>query len=510
MTPLGRAVLGAAVGGTIALIAHPSSRPYFFGVGNFDSGDRIRRAMPDFSRNLTVPRNLDDAALWLRIGLEKTVRNEPLKAAELKTLRQLAAQGQEKDRGNAFWPQAQAVLEAKAGNREEATEFWRNAAKRGTWNDRQNPLLQSAVAALGSEKNQAWPYALLNMCRNHASATAVERYARTQLSRANLTSANGAMTRVEVIRNGELIRKGGRTMLDSLVGVKLVDLAVYPPEFMTVSRPKQLYLGRGQLYQTLRAEGMARDIPTLVRTFHENDAWSTIVSPEEAESNFREMAAKAAIYAVLPGAVLVTALVGAVAMGFARATGGGPRIPVSFTIAAVTALTALAWFSSGSLLGAGAVAVCGAFVLYRPRHERTIEVKGLGPLFQFVIGMLSLCAGLSCAFWLTGRSVPAREISASLPALPDWWIDPSATGALAALFVSLIGLVAPAYALVYRVPTARVLALAVKWFGSFLFFGAWILILVGTPLVISADRDLQSRLSKILLNEPVYYLTDGE
>ncbi|RYG49775.1 hypothetical protein EON79_00125 [bacterium] len=510
MTPLGRAVLGAAVGGTLALIAHPSSRPYFLGVIESRSGERIRREMPDFSRNLNVPRNLDDAALWLRIGLEKTVRNENLKASELETLRLLAAQGEEKDRGNAFWLQSQAVFEAKAGRRQKAAELWRRASKGAAWNDRQNPLLQRAVASLGDEKNQAWPYALLTMCRNHATVAAVERYARGRLAGANLSSAKGALVRVEVIRNGELIRKGARTMADGMVGAKLVDLAVYPPEFMTVSRPKQLYLGRGQLYRTLRAESMGGEIPTLVRTFHENEAWATIVSPEEAESNFREMAARSAILAVFPGAVLITALVGALAMAFGRGINAGPRIPIAFTVAVIALLTGLAWLSSGSWLGAGAVAVCGAFVLYRPRHERAIEVNGLGPLFQFVIGMLALCAGLSCAFWLTGQSVPAREITASLPALPDWWIDPSATGALTALFLSLIGLVAPAYALVYRVPTSRVLALAVRWFGTFLFFGAWVLLLVGTPFVITADRDLQSRLSKILLNEPVYYLTDGE
>lgn len=504
MTPLGRAALGAAFGGTLALAFHPASRPYFAGIFDSRPSQAFRSYVPDLREDLSPPQSLSEAALWLRVGLAK----ERLTASEKRTLRQIAARGEEQDRTNAFWPQVRAILAAQEGRPREAAAHWRRASLDATWNDYENDALQTAIGRFSANRAQAWPYAFLISCRSHATEATVEKFARSRLASADLRTLSGARTRIDVIRNGVLLRRGAKTMIDGRVGARMVDLAVYPPEMVGVSRPKRLYLGRGQLYETMKANGLGDDTPQLVRAFADNDGWDTIVSGEASEANYREMAALSALVSVFPGAALAMAVLGGIALLVSKAFTGGPRLPIALTVFAVASLSAVAWFSSGSWLGALAVVVCGGFVLFRPPRERAVEVEGLGPLFQFVVGVLALLVGLSGALWSIGRAAPAQLVSEALPAMPEWWIEPSSAGALAALFTSLLGLIAPAYALVYRVPTVRVLALGLRWFGTFLLLGAWIATLVGTPLAIMADRNLQSRLSKILLNEPVYYFSD--
>lgn len=191
MTPLGRAVLGAAIGGTLALAIHPASRPYFLGVLESRSPESLRAWVPDLARELPPPKSLREAALWLRVGTAKNREGIGLTKSERRTLSELARRGEEKDRTNAFWTQMRAVLAAGDGKKREAAEYWRRAGIATTWNDLQNDALQTALSRFAFNRNQAWPYAFLMTCRSHAAEVAAEKYARTTLADADLSSVSG-------------------------------------------------------------------------------------------------------------------------------------------------------------------------------------------------------------------------------------------------------------------------------------------------------------------------------
>jgi hypothetical protein len=100
--------------------------------------------------------------------------------------------------------------------------------------------------------------------------------------------------------------------------------------------------------------------------------------------------------------------------------------------------------------------------------------------------------------------------SAMLPYLGpagEYFADYRTFLGVAAITVSLLALVSPLWAIAGRYSTPSVIFLGVKKLGAFTAVGALVLAILSGPIALFADRSCAHDLTKILENEPVYYIS---
>jgi len=85
--------------------------------------------------------------------------------------------------------------------------------------------------------------------------------------------------------------------------------------------------------------------------------------------------------------------------------------------------------------------------------------------------------------------------------------NPRFFAGLLTIVASVICLIAPLYAVVYRVPTPKVFGQLVHRFSRIWLLGGFGLALIGTALSVVANERLESHLGRLLQDEPVYYLS---
>src|SRR5687767_4935762 len=158
MSPVGRALLGAVLGALLTLALHPASRPFVLGAASRVTPKAVVQTVDMQSTEVQPPEDLLGVSLWVQLGLERLVSGHGLSPAELKSLLQVADAAIERERQNAFWHQAKAVLLLQSGKNNQAAAAWHRGAIADYWKDFQTERLQHAQEDLAAKTDatQAW------------------------------------------------------------------------------------------------------------------------------------------------------------------------------------------------------------------------------------------------------------------------------------------------------------------------------------------------------------------
>ncbi len=159
---------------------------------------------------------------------------------------------------------------------------------------------------------------------------------------------------------------------------------------------------------------------------------------------------------------------------------------------------------TGSLLAAFALALCGAFLTVAPDRSRKARPEDLGPFFSFLAIVLGLVCSLMFVSYLIGTTPAANAILPKM-GVPADYIDKPLLAGLSAVSFGLVLLMAPIWAVVHRLGTPYVLALALRRFGKFIAATGLTLSVILGPLSVYADRQLDSTFTELVTNEPVHY-----
>jgi hypothetical protein len=172
---------------------------------------------------------------------------------------------------------------------------------------------------------------------------------------------------------------------------------------------------------------------------------------------------------------------------------------------ATVLLSAGVYWLSANVAAAMAVGLSTCFLLVAPAHARNIQKADLGPLFTFVMLVLSLSSAIALGGYIIASSGPAVALATVLEVPQDYYERPALAG-LAAVFMSLVFLAGPLWALVHRIPTPNVVSTGLRRAGSMMGLGGLMLTVIVSPLSVYFDRTLAETLSSLVGNEPVYHL----
>jgi hypothetical protein len=496
MTAAERVLLGAALGALVTLAVHPATRA-MYGLWPKSAPVAARPAA------LPLPETAQARAEWVRRALAKHGTGT-LDPEERRTLRTVIRQALRSEPDNAFWSQAQAVLEP-----ENAARAWRRASLGLSWNDHQSrPLLVSAqISDAQAGSPMAWHRAEAFYRRDLASVRKIERTGREMVFSAPDSAA--VERREQTLRNGSLIARGARQVDAAYMAADLIDLCAYPTRLGDMSQVKRLYLGRLALIERIRESQGEQRAQQAQQIFWEGDGLRYLVSPERLEEDRRRLTLAAVLCASLPRAFLWIGLAGAAAMLALKLVdrlvfrGRGYRSAGVVVVAAILG-TVAAVSSRYSLVGL-AVAACTLFLVVGPRTARRARERELGPLFEFVVFLATL--GIVCAAVLAmvvgsapgqallSKSGLAGEVLASgLPFSAAGWLF------LAALLIAV-----PLYSLVLRQPTPHVLRVALGKSARAAAGLGILLAVIGGPVCFLVDQDLQAQWNARILNEPAVY-----
>ena len=505
-----RALLGAAVGAILVLVAHPATRPAIFAVFRPLPQGRLVGLLE--RPHLPSPTDLDTAAAYLHAGAERIEAKRPLAPNELKTLLVLARRGETAEPDNPFWPIAQFALEGGEGRL--ALQAWGRASRCKRYNDHQRRAVIADVGRIAERvgDTQAWMYAAVASRRSDALLQRVRKDALQVVRLLRSTDARVEFA-YETIRNGAMIRDGSETLDLGRIGIAMIEAAPYPPDAIPAGKSPiaRLYIAKTGLTAELRKRGRAADAAYCDRQFRINDSWAAFASVERPDRRFQALALAAILAATLPGALIATSILGSVIWIFGTRIGKLAEQSHRYNGSglAATSLTLLivaAFFGSLPVgLAAGACALVPAFSPNRPKRYAG---DSLGPLHVLVVATM--------AFLLIGATVLAT-VARSLPGtlLPDLGRygallgDADRWGALAVVVLGASALVAPAWAYVRRYPTTGIAARTYRQLGRGIVVPAVLLAVFASPLSLAADRWLGDSLSRIAQNEQNAYNPRG-
>lgn len=512
----GRLIFGAIVGALIALVAHPTSRP-FLALGFTQLGPSNALAeSPLLEANLSVlpqPDTLQEAGIWMSVGAERISTRRDLSDANLRAMLKVADAAAELDPENAFWTQMGAVFAEKLGDRAGCIERWNRGSRRTRWNDYQTTRLNRAASLLRREAGSdlAWIHARLAMQRSRAASQQIDRLAALLVSNATLSDPKGLEMRYVTLANGRLLRRGARSIEIGLQGVSIIENASLSGRRTGDESPRKLLISRFEFINALRSNNRQSDAEEASQTFDENEGWYVLVERGQARQETDRMAWLAVAAATLPSSLLMAGIAGLILWGLAWLFGRFPglqRLTMTPVAPLLGAIIAGAVFLSTQLtFVALAVAACFGFLGFGPNRERTQPTRDLGPLFSFTMLVVSLVmVALLSGFW-AGLLRPAYEVGQTSQTLAEPFVSGGLLVGLAGIVFLLVLLFAPTWAIVQRLSTPFVFVEALTRLGRNMAVAGFVLGILATPLAVMADNSLAESLSKILQNEPNYYLT---
>jgi hypothetical protein len=508
MNGASRALIGAALGAVLTLFAHPASRPFL--IQAFLPGREVSLApVTAYGERLPAPTSLLEAALWMHAGAERMLSRDALSPTELQSLVKIADAAAQGDGENAFWRQMAAVYSVELGRSDEAVAYWRRASLAARWNDYQSQQLLEMRESLAREigSRQAWQLGLAYGARSSAAVTVIQLASSRIIHRLTDGGEEEASTRAATVRNGDLIRKGSRSVAIGAIGADIVEAACQSPGLDQPGATKRLVLARLGLINGLYEHGLRSEAAMVEEAFRANDGWLALTQEYRDRQVAAELAEWAAIVALAPGAFLLTSFLGLLLHLYGRAL-RSPR--QAFTAPAVLGIGVLVGIGVYALtmhpLAGLAAALCFGFVVFTPQNERKLAMSDLGPFYGFTTGLLALVLLVVLFALIASAGQPVRSV---LPAL-GW---PSElvrnTGlylALALIVLGLLFLVAPFWAFAHRIPTQAVLSLGLRRLGATVAVAGLILTVLTGPVAVYADRSIGDTLQKLVENEPVYYL----
>ncbi|HRF58974.1 MAG TPA: hypothetical protein PLH94_03550 [Fimbriimonadaceae bacterium] len=513
MSPWKRALLGAAIGALLVLIAHPASRPFYLALLTQGGPSRFFAETPlrlQPSPALEKPRTLADAAYWMLVAAEADQRRTRLLDKDWKNLLNLARRCAVEDPENAFWKQMEAVFAWRLGDRKGSLEAWRRASRANRWDDLQNRRLERIVEGLSTETGTrlGWHYAASYAQRSQAPARMILRQARLVRDATRRDEAEGLELRYATLLNGDLLRSGAKSSQTGLVGVDIVEIACYPTNLKVETSQKRLLLARQALVNRLLALGKRDEANRTVKAFGNNDAWIALVEPENAstEAKLWKLVTLATV-SIPSGAIWIAAMGLGLAL-FGRAVERTPalqhvfRTPVAPAAGVILAL--LLYWSTGLVLPAIWAALCLAFFAFQPMHERSQDPRELGPLFRFTILVLGVAFFALMTVYLAGRTTAGTILFDRLGVPAEIGPGSPVLLGLAGIVLGLVLLTAPAWGVAQHFAPARLAGFALREFGTGLFVAGILVAVVAGPLAVFVDREARTNLAAISQNEPLH------
>lgn len=510
MNALGRALLGALFGALLTLFIHPASRPFLLATARRVPFAQLDRCIDANDVPPAPPHDLQSASMWIQLANQRMVSRPDLRPREYETMIEIADRAALLDRENAFWLQEKAVFLAASGHAAEARQVWDLAARQRYWNDYQSNRLLAArdrlIRQTGS--TQAWQLAYVYHQRSVAPALIIERYARQILLQTRFDQPEDVHLRYVTLANGNLMRLGSRSVTTGSHAANIVELAAYPPDLVRTPSPKRLLTAQNQFLSRMTKLGMVDEAANARKAFSLNESWRPLIEYHEPEKFIQEQTAWAIVSGTLIGAAGCTALVG---LGFyviglvaTRFFAERRQVGVAAAAGIAIALAVVAVQFTHDLWAGLVSALAGAFLLVTPNHPRKVRPEDLGPLFTFVILVMASLMVASVGAYVIAHSPTGATLLPELTVPVEYYASSLLLG-LAAIFLTLVVVAAPIWALVQRLETPHVLGLALRKLGVYMAVGSLVAGIVMGPLAVYFDRQVSETLMQLVENEPVYF-----
>ena len=514
MTSWSRAFYGALLGAVITLFVHPSSRPFVAGPFVESSTFIENRSfqLPS-SYPEVLPHPVDDlsASLWIHVGAEQIRNRTGLSARQIEGLVKIATIRSAADPTNAFWPLSAAVLENEAGHLDKSMAYWKKAATCLLYNDYQSRYLSKVRDEIASIVSpNSWQYAYCYRLRSTALAFLIESLARKFVSRAGRTNSPDLEIRYQTLINGGLLRDGSRHLEIMERGLSIVEVASHPKELQREPSIKRLLLAHTEFKEALRRLGWNQQAEAVDKAYNENDGWRALTRREDTDEKLANLTLFSALWPNLPGVLLqcgiVAAIVGLFGIGLESLAKRSPRHAAVLTGLFATSVSITVFMLTKSWLALLACGLCCAFVILTPRNPRHHMPKDLGPLFGFVVAVLSFVFVAVLGVMLLTRTLPVQASSAAFDAHFTSVSDPAMMAGLALIILSCVFLFAPLWALAQHIRTLFVLSRGFQSLGVVAATFSLLLSVAVTPVSIHFEADNQNTFRMLMENEPVYYV----
>lgn len=515
MTFLQRSLIGGAIGSLAVLAVHPVSREFllsaFYGWGP----EPTLRSHPLIVDNLTSlppPASAIDASLWFDAG-SRAIKLNALGPADTEKLIRVCRSMGRRDPDNAYWTQLLAVFLAHRGDQAGAREAWIHAAGAIRWDNQRAARTRKVLESLDGDNRHraAWHAAALYRLESSEALLDIDRFGRALVRGLGFKDRSDLLLRFATLANGRLVRDGARTLKTGEVGAGLVEAASYPADLSPYSNPRKLLIARTELVNALHGGGMAARAQAAEEAFRSNDGWTALTPGSVAEERFRLLGWLAMASITVPGATFCMALVGINLWGLAelmRRRKRAQKLISSPGAAALgIALGAIVAVAAGNVLAGLAVAACAGFLGFTPSPQSAGRNRSLGPNFAFVVGILVLTSAGMATAGLAGLMTPGWEVLSAIRYPTVYTGASSALLTPALLSMSLLAIVAPAFAYLRRVPTSAVALTALSMFGKQMFVGCLAFSIIATPICVNLDRAVGDELRRLVTNEPLYYLS---
>lgn len=484
MTPAGRIATGLAIGTAATTLLVPRYRDRVLDPYRADIVRDVERpALP------RPPRDLDEAARWVRAAFARDRSQSGLSDAERRTVTDLATDGVRLEPRNAFWKLARGVLDARG------PETWRVAARSDRYDshDRAEPLRRAG----------AWRVALPLLARTDIAESAFENLARQTARREPMDTAEGVRVRVACVRAADLMRQGASTPGAAFRALATGELATYPADLPAAGSPKRLVIARNRLVVAAERSIGPEASEDVLRAFREADAARALLDPGEISVRREWLAVLAAIAGSLPAATIGLFAVAAVWRNWPDAGRLSRHRRIGGVIASV-GLAAGAWFAGLGPIGWVASAAGPWVGLVVPSRGRDAVEMSMGPLFRLAQAFLAF--GLAAAGGIAAIAISPLSVSLSRLAGLDANADSHALRLLLVLLV--FGWALPPLWAVAQHRRADA-TLDVFWRGVCrrLYRVAVLATIVVVPLALFADARLEDEARAAWNNEPIYHMT---
>ena len=515
MTTGARAFWGAVVGALVTLVIHPSTRPFYIADPARVQADPFEYLAPAKQAKLVVPASLTAAATWTQVATEKIDSGVGLSAKEMRTLSAILAAAKRTEPLNSFWPQAEAAILGSQSSEQEPVSLWLRSANLTEWNDHQSARLLDIKQRLASSSNArlSWHSAYAYFARSQSPSRQISRFGRRMVSRVDFTSERGVSIRYATIRNGNLMRANAKSVATGDIGSQLVDIAAYPSELVTGSRPKRLYLGRNLVANSLRAAGRGPDADDVLEIFQNNDGWSALVQRPDPTATARRLTLYSVLCAAVPQACLF--LIG-IGLAFGLIGSGLVEVAQKHTlprysaVAAALILAGVTYYFTRGIAAPISMFLCSLLTLLQPTKLRS-KLEGdaessLGLLFQVAVFLISASVATAILGSLVLSSLAGYALLQRADFVSHLHGDGMVALQAALILASSLFLIPFWWAYVQKIATLRVLSLSLKRFGWNLVGFGMVSAAIAGPVCFAIDRSLEDTWTKLLTNEPVYYL----
>lgn len=514
MSLLRRAFVGALIGALFVLLTHPAARPYLVTSLHWGKSRTFRTTplIPGNLQDVPLPNDLLIASIWMDIGAQRVLYRDKLDARDRKKLVQVANYASRNDPDNAFWPQMAAVFCYADDQREEAKQNWIRASTLTRWDDFQTKRLEAITLALSHELGGrgSWEYSSVYPLRSMDPAKTIEWYARDLTAASTKADVATLKLRLATARNGQLIRQGGRSIVIGHIGSNIIEISSYPPDIRVPATPHKLLIARSQLQDAMVEAGMRDSAQNISHIYQSNDSWEALMQREDATDTTDTMQAFSLMWATLPGGLLLCAAFGALIWGCSFILKSQPvllrLVEPPLAPAFGVLIAAVLYRATGLPLASIAIASCFGFLAFTPAHERSNPPENLGFTFNFVLTTLAVALSLLLLVFFMGISTPGTQIMPNLGAPREFYGGSTLFLGLSGMVLGLLLLVGPSWALVQRIATAKVVVIALRYFGKGMFWTCITACVLITPIAMYVDGKLYVQMQQIVQNEPLYYL----